>query len=160
MTRRTRVLGVAIAACGVLLAVLPALPWYGAVLPTGTASLSGYGAGGASWILPLIGAALAVTGALAAWWAPPPGTRTARVLGGVVVLWAVLGVAWSALVALAPRVEVVAQRVGLPDSPIAGDWAVNVLPPAWVCLAAAALAGMAGILLMTAAATGKAPEEG
>ena len=46
------------AACGVLRAARPALPWYSASLPTGTASLSGYGAGGASWILPVIGAAL------------------------------------------------------------------------------------------------------
>lgn len=152
MSARPKVLGTAIAACGLLMAVLPALPWYAATLPTGSASLSGYGAGGASWILPVIGAALIATGVLEAWWSPAPGTRTARVLGGCTVLWAVLGVAWSALVALAPRVDVVAARAGLPDSPIAGDWSVTVLPPAWACLAAAALAGMAGILLMTAPA--------
>jgi len=149
MSMRPKVLGAAIAACGLLMVVLPALPWYAATLPTGSASLSGYGAGGASWILPVIGAALMATGVLAAWWSPSPGTRTARVIGGCSILWAVLGVAWAALVALAPRVEVVAERAGLPDSPIAGDWAVTVLPPAWACLAAAALAGMAGILLMT-----------
>ena len=152
MSTRSRVLGVAVAACGVLMAALPALPWYSASLPTGSASLSGYGAGGASWILPVIGAALVATGVLAAWWVPPSGSRTARVLGGVTVLWAVLGVAWTALVALAPRVEVVANRAGLPDSPISGDWSLAVLPPAWACLAAAALAGMAGILLMTPSA--------
>lgn len=149
MSARPKVLGTAIAACGLLMAVLPALPWYSATLPTGSASLSGYGAGGASWILPVIGAALMATGVLAAWWSPPAGTRTARVLAGCTILWAVLGVAWSALVALAPRVDVVAERAGLPDSPIAGDWSVVVLPPGWACLAAAALAGMAGILLMT-----------
>jgi hypothetical protein len=151
MSTRARVIGVAIAACGVLVAVLPALPWYAATLPTGTASLSGYGAGGASWILPVIGAAMAITGVLAALWQPLPGTRTGRVLGGVTVLWAALGVAWSALVALTPRVDVVAVRAGFPDAPLAGDWVVTVLPPAWACLAAAALAGMAGILLVTPA---------
>ena len=149
MSRRARALGVAIAACGVLLAVLPALPWYGATLPTGEATLSGYGAGGASWILPLIGAAMIVTGALVARWQPLPGTRPARVLGGLSILWAVLGVAWSALIALSPRVEVVAERLGAPDAPVAGDWSVSVLPSAWACVAAAALAGMAAILLVT-----------
>lgn len=149
MSTRARVIGVAVAVCGLLMAALPALPWYAATLPTGTASLSGYGAGGASWILPVIGAAMAVTGGLVAWWQPLPGTRTARVLGGVAVLWAALGVAWAALVALAPRVDVVAVRAGLADAPLAGDWAVTVMPPAWACLAAAALAGMAGILLVT-----------
>ncbi len=149
MSSRPRALGVIIVACGVLLGVLPALPWYGTSLPTGTASLSGYGAGGALWILPVIGAALVVTGLLAVWWMAPPGTRSARVLGGATILWAVLGVAWGSLVALSPRVTVVAVRAGLPDSPLAGDWSVAVLPPAWAGLAAAALAGMAGILLMT-----------
>jgi MFS family permease len=154
MSARPRVLGAAISGCGLLLAVLPALPWYSATLTTGSTSLSGYGAGGASWILPVIGVALIVTGVLAAWWSPPTGTRTARVLGGCAILWAVLGVGWTALVALTPRVEVVAERAGLPDSPIAGDWDVTVLPPAWACLAAAAMAGMAGILLMTAPSGG------
>lgn len=146
---RTRALGIAIVACGVLLMALPALPWYGASLPSGSASLTGYGAGGASWILPVIGVALVVTGVLALWWSVPPGTRGARVIGGLTILWAVLGVAWAALVALAPRVDVVASRAGLPDATLAGDWTVNVLPAAWACLAAAALAGMSGILLMT-----------
>ncbi len=149
MSGRTRALGIAIVACGVLMMVLPALPWYGASLPTGEASLTGYGAGGASWILPVIGLALVVTGVLALWWSIPPGSRGARVLGALAILWAVLGVVWSALVALSPRVDVVAQRGGLPDATLAGDWAVSVLPPAWACLASAALAGMAGILLMT-----------
>lgn len=149
MSGRTRAIGMAIVACGVLMMVLPALPWYGADLPTGSVSLSGYGAGGASWILPVLGVALVVTGALAVWWSMPPGTRGARVIGGVTILWAVLGVAWAALVALSPRVDVVAQRAGLPEAVVAGDWAVNVLPAAWACLAAAALAGMSGILLMT-----------
>lgn len=149
MSTRARVIGVAIVACGALVAALPALPWYAATVPTGTSSLSGYGAGGASWILAVIGVAMALTGVLVAWWMPAPGTRTARVLGGVTVLWAALGVAWAALVALLPRVDVVAVRAGLPDAPLAGDWVVSVLPPAWACLAAAALAGMAGILLAT-----------
>lgn len=149
MSTRARVIGVAIIACGLVMAVLPALPWYAADLPTGSASLSGYGAGGASWILPVIGVALVVTGLLAAWWRPLPGTRPARILGGVTVLWAALGVAWAALVALTPRVDVVAVRAGLPDAPLLGDWSLTVMPPAWACLAAAALAGMAGILLVT-----------
>ena len=149
MNGRTRVIGIAIVACGVLMMALPALPWYGASLPTGSASLTGYGAGGASWILPVIGLALVVMGVLALWWSVPPGTRGARVIGGLTILWAVLGVAWSALVALSPRVDVVAERAGLPDATLAGDWAVSVLPAAWACLAVAALAGMAGILLMT-----------
>lgn len=149
MSTRARVIGAAIVACGLLLAALPLMPWYAATLPTGTASLSGYGAGGASWILPVIGAAMAITGCLVAWWQPLPGTRTARVLGGMAVLWAALGVAWAALVALVPRVDVVAVRAGLPDASLMGEWAVTVMPPAWACLAAAALAGMAGILLVT-----------
>ena len=149
MSGRTRAIGIAIVACGVLMMALPALPWYGASLPTGSASLTGYGAGGASWILPVIGVALVVTGVLAVWWSMPPGTRGARVIGGLAILWAVLGVAWSALVALSPRVEVVAERAGLPEATLAGEWAVNVLPAAWACLAIAALAGMSGILLMT-----------
>ena len=81
MSGRTRALGIAIVACGVLMMVLPALPWYGASLPTGEASLTGYGAGGASWILPVIGLALVVIGVLALWWSIPPGSRGARVLG-------------------------------------------------------------------------------
>ena len=97
MSGRTRAIGIAIVACGVLMMALPALPWYGASLPTGNASLTGYGAGGASWILPVIGVALVVTGVLAVWWSMPPGTRGARVIGGLAILWAVLGVAWSAL---------------------------------------------------------------
>ena len=149
MSGRTRAIGIAIVACGALMMALPALPWYGASLPTGNASLTGYGAGGASWILPVIGVALVVTGVLAVWWSMRPGTRGARVIGGLVILWAVLGVAWSALVALAPRVEVVAERAGLPEATLAGEWAVNVLPAAWACLAVAAVAGMSGILLMT-----------
>jgi hypothetical protein len=65
------------------------------------------------------------------------------------VLIAGLGVAWSALIALSPRIDVVAARLGLPDAPLAGEWAVSALAPAWICVAAAALAGMAGILLFT-----------
>lgn len=149
MTGRPRGLGLAVMACGLLMIVLPALPWFAADLPTGPADLSGYGAGGVAWILPVIGGALLVTGLLVAWWCPPPGTRQARALGGTAVLLAGLGVAWGALVALSPRIGVVAERLGSPDSPIAGDWAVSTLPGAWACLAAAAIAGMAGILLMT-----------
>ena len=147
MSGRSRMLGVAVVACGALVALLPVLPWYAATLRSGTASLSGYGAGGASWILPVIGAALACTGGLIAWWHPVPGSRTARALGGVVILLAVAGAAWTALIALAPRVDVVVRR-GVRDAPLGGEWAIGVLPPAWACLAAAALAGMAGILLM------------
>jgi len=157
---RSRALGIAIVACGVLLMALPALPWYEASLPTGSASLTGYGAGGASWILPVIGVAMVVTGVLALWWSVPTGTRGARVIGGLTILWAVLGVAWAALVALSPRVEVVAQRAGLPDAALAGEWSVSVMPAGWACLAAAALAGMAGILLMTPRAGDGAHDEG
>ncbi len=149
MTGRARALGIAVAACGVLMVVLPALPWYGASLPTGDASLSGYGAGGTTWIIPVIGAALVVTGALAVWWGVPPGSRGSRALGAVALLWAALGVAWVAAGALSPDVHVVAAREGLPDAALAGEWAVSALPAAWACLAVAALAGMAGILLMT-----------
>jgi hypothetical protein len=149
MTGRSRSLGIAVLACGVLMVLLPALPWYGADLPTGRVDLTGYGAGGVAWILPLIGAAMAVAGILAAWWAPTPATRLARLLGGAVVLMAALGVAWSALIAFGPRIDVVATRAGMPDAPLAGEWAVSALAPAWICMAAAALAGMAGILLLT-----------
>lgn len=149
MSRRVRSLGIAVLACGVLMAVLPALPWYGADLPTGRADLTGYGAGGVAWILPVVGAAMVIIGGLIAWWAPRPGTRPARLLGGAVILMAALGVAWSALIALSPRIDVVATRLGLPDAPLAGEWAVSALAPAWICVAAAALAGMAGILLIT-----------
>ncbi len=149
MNVRSRSLGVAVIACGVLMAVLPALPWYGADLPTGRADLTGYGAGGVAWILPVIGAALATAGILAAWWTPQTGSRPARLLGGAVVLMAALGVAWSAITAFIPRIDVVAARAGMPDAPLAGDWAVSALTPAWICMAAAALAGMAGILLLT-----------
>ena len=148
MSGRGRILGAAVVACGALVALLPVLPWYAATLRSGTASLSGYGAGGASWILPVIGAALACTGGLIAWWHPVPGSRMARALGGVVILLAVAGAAWAALIALAPRVDVVVVRTGVRDAPLGGEWAIGVLPPAWACLAAAALAGMAGILLM------------
>ena len=148
MSARSRMLGVAVVACGALMALLPVLPWYAATLRSGTASLSGYGAGGASWILPVIGAALACAGGLIAWWHPVPGSRTARALGGVVIVLTAAGAAWTALVALAPRVDVVVVRTGVPDAPLSGEWAIGVLPPAWACLAAAALAGMAGILLM------------
>jgi hypothetical protein len=148
MSARSRMLGAAAVACGALMALLPVLPWYAATLRSGTASLSGYGAGGASWILPVIGAALACAGGLIAWWHPVPGSRTARALGGVVIVLAAAGAAWTAVVALAPRVDVVVVRTGVPDAPLSGEWAIGVLPPAWACLAAAALAGMAGILLM------------
>ena len=80
------------------MAVLPALPWFGADLPTGRADLTGYGAGGVAWILPVIGAVLATAGILVAWWTPQAGTRPARLLGGAVVLMAALGVAWSAII--------------------------------------------------------------
>jgi hypothetical protein len=159
MNSRARSLGIAVIACGVLMAVLPALPWFGADLPTGRADLTGYGAGGVAWILPVIGAALITAGVLTAWWTPPPGTRPARLLGGGVVLMAALGVAWSALIALAPRIDVVAARAGLPDAPLSGDWAVSALAPAWICMAAAALAGMAGILLLTPRPDDLAPED-
>lgn len=149
MNGRSRSLGIAVLACGVLMAVLPALPWFGADLPTGRADLTGYGAGGVAWILPVIGGVLATTGILAAWWTPQAGTRPARLLGGAVVLMAALGVAWSAIIAFVPRIDVVAARVGMPDAPLAGDWAVSALAPAWIFMAAAALAGMAGILLLT-----------
>ena len=38
----------------------------------------------------------------------------------------------------------------MPASPLGGDWIITVLPAAWITIAAAALAGMAGILLLTA----------
>lgn len=149
MTSRMRALGIAIIACGALMAVLPALPWYGANLPTGSADLTGYGAGGVAWLLPVMGAALIIIGVLIGWWTPRPGTRQARGLGGAVTLMAAVGVAWSALIALSPRINVVAARAGMPESPLSGEWAVAALAPAWTCIAAAALAGMAGILLVT-----------
>ncbi len=156
MSVRPRILGLALVVCGVLIATLPALPWYAVTFPTGASSLSGYGAGAAAWLLPPIGASLVVTGVLAAWWAAPTGTPPVRALGAVAVLAAVLGMGWSAFLALAPHVEVVAVRAGMADSPVAGEWFIGVLPPAWACLAATALAGMAGILLLVPG-TGPAP---
>jgi hypothetical protein len=149
VTARPRGLALAVMACGVLMLALPTLPWFAADLPTGRVDLSGYGVGGVAWILPAIGAALVGTGLLVAWWRPPPGTRQARFLGGTVVVLAALGVLWGALVTLWPRIGVVAQRAGRPDAPIGGEWSVSALPGAWACLAAAAVAGMAGILLIT-----------
>lgn len=149
MSARSRTLGIVAAVAGALLAVLPTLPWYGADLPGGGAWLSGYASGGESWILPVIGGALVVTGVLVAWWRPTPGTRLARVLGAITCVMAALGIAWAALIALSPRVRVIAERPGEPAAPIAGDWDVTVLPPAWIVVAAAAIAGMAGILLIT-----------
>ena len=41
MSMRVPVLGLATTGCGLLLAILPGLPWYSADLPAGSAQLSG-----------------------------------------------------------------------------------------------------------------------
>ena len=150
MSMRVPVLGLATTGCGLLLAILPGLPWYSADLPTGSAQLSGYGATGGTWILPVAGVVLAVAGLLTIWWRPRTGTRLARIIGAFIVLAAGVAVGWAARAALVPAVGVVAERPGMPASPLGGDWIITVLPAAWITIAAAALAGMAGILLLTA----------
>jgi len=150
MSPRAHGLGIAAFCCGLLLCILPALAWYSADLPTGPDDLTGYGASATTWILPVSGAILMVTGLLTVWWHPPTGTRVARILGALVVVAAVAGVAWAARAALAPGIAVVAERPGQTPAALDGEWVVAVLPAAWIAIAAAALAGMAGILLLTA----------
>ena len=58
MSPRAHGLGVASAACGLLLCILPVLAWYSADLPTGSDSLTGYGASAATWVLPVAGVIL------------------------------------------------------------------------------------------------------
>jgi hypothetical protein len=147
---RAHGLGVAAVACGLLLCILPLLAWYSADLPTGSDSLTGYGASATTWVLPVAGLIMMATGVLCVWWRPAPGTRVARILGALMVVAAVVGVAWAARAALAPGIEVVAERAGQPAAPLDGDWSVTVLPAAWIAVATAALAGMVGILLLTA----------
>ena len=150
MNPRARALGLATVGCGLLLCILLALQWYSADLPTGSATLTGYGSSATTWMLPVTGALMIITGLLAAWWRPATGTRVARILGSLVIVAAVLGVVWAARATLAPGVEVVAERVGQPTAALEGEWSVTVLPAAWIAVAAAALAGMAGILMLTA----------
>lgn len=150
MSPRAHGLGVASIACGVLLCILPALAWYSADLPTGSDSLTGYGASATTWVLPVAGVIMMATGVLCVWWRPPTGTRVARILGALTVVAAVVSVVWAARAALAPGIEVVAERAGQTAVPLSGDWPVTVLPAAWIAIAAAALAGMVGILLLTA----------
>ena len=150
MSPRAHGLGVASAACGLLLCILPLLAWYSADLPTGSDSLTGYAASATTWVLPVAGAIMIAVGVLCVWWRPATGTRVARILGGLVVVAAVVGVAWAARAVLAPGIEVVAERAGMPSAPLDGDWSVAVLPAAWIAVAVAALAGMVGILLLTA----------
>jgi len=147
---RAHGLGVASVACGLLLCILPALAWYSADLPTGSDSLTGYGASATTWVLPVAGGLMMATGVLCAWWRPPTGTRVARILGGLMMVAAVVGVVWAARAALAPGIEVVAERAGKAAAQLDGDWPVTVLPAAWIAIATAALAGMVGILLLTA----------
>ncbi len=150
MNPRTRVLGLAILGCGALLCILPALPWYSADLPTGADRLTGYGATAVTWILPVAGGMLVAAGLLAAWWQPSTGTRVARLLGGLVVVCAITATTWAARAALGTTIQVVAERPGRAAAPLEGEWSVTVLPAAWISIAAAALAGMAGILLLIA----------
>ena len=150
MNPRAHGLGVAAIACGLLLCILPALAWYSADLPTGSDQLTGYGASATTWILPVAGGIMMLAGLLCVWWRPATGTRVARILGALVLVAAVAGVAWAGRAALAPGVQVVAERVGQVTAPLEGDWPVTVLPAAWIAVATAALAGMAGILLLTA----------
>lgn len=149
MNPRARALGLAAVGCGLLLCILPSLEWYSADLPTGTATLTGYGASATTWMLPVAGGLMIISGLLAAWWRPATGTRVARILGSLVIVSAVVGVVWAARAALAPGIEVVAERAGQSAAALEGDWSVVVLPAAWIAVAAAALAGMAGILLLT-----------
>lgn len=148
MSSRTRAIGVALVACGILLGALPALDWYSADLPSGPDRLTGYGATGETWILPALGILLVVAGGLAAWVRPAAGGQDARRIGRCALFGAVLGVAWAGKGVLAPSVDVVAHRIGVPPAVLSGDWHVSVLSPAWITVAAAALAGMAAILLI------------
>ncbi len=150
MNPRAHGLGVASVGCGLLLCILPALAWYSADLPTGSDSLTGYGASATTWVLPVAGVIMIATGVLCVWWRPATGTRVARILGALVVVAAVVGIVWAARAALSPGIGVVAERAGQPVAPLDGDWSVTVLPAAWITVATAALAGMAGILLLTA----------
>ena len=102
MSPRAHGLGVASAACGLLLCILPVLAWYSADLPTGSDSLTGYGASAATWVLPVAGVILIAVGVLCVWWRPATGTRVARILGALVVVAAVVGVVWATRAALAP----------------------------------------------------------
>jgi hypothetical protein len=101
-------------------------------------------------VLPVAGVIMIATGVLCVWWRPATGTRVARILGALVVVAAVVGIVWAARAALSPGIGVVAERAGQPVAPLDGDWSVTVLPAAWITVATAALAGMAGILLLTA----------
>jgi hypothetical protein len=99
-----RLAGAALLVLGAALAGLPALDWYSAPVPGGAATASGFGGAGELWVLPALGALVALAGAgLVA--APPGRSRAVARWAGLAALVAgALALGWAVRAAVDPPV--------------------------------------------------------
>ena len=138
-----RPLGLAMALAGVAMATLAFLPWYSAPVPGGRASASGIGASGEIWSLPALGAVAVAAGVALTLSGAPTGAPAARRAGLLALVAGALGAFWAIKNGLEVPVSLVVATAGRAvdvGSP------VDVQPAAFGCAAAAACAGLAGLL--------------
>ena len=102
-----RIAGVVATVAGLVVVILPAFTWFTVETPLGDASVSGFGASGVLWVLPLVGGLGALIGILVARRPPAPSSPEAHWGGGVLAVLGALAVFWSLWVALDPPVSVV-----------------------------------------------------
>ena len=134
-----RVLGWVAAAMGAALILLPFLSWYSASLPGGTVRVSGVGASGELWIVPPMGLAVVLGGALVARRGPAlPTAITIAVAGALAAVWSLRNLART------PVRAVVEQAGGA----AVVDAQVTIEPAAPLAVLAGTLAALAGGLLV------------
>jgi hypothetical protein len=90
-----RLAGAALLVLGAALAGLPALDWYSAPAPGGSATASGFGGAGELWVLPPLGALVALAGAGLVAAPPGRGRPAARWAGPVALVAGALALGWA-----------------------------------------------------------------
>jgi hypothetical protein len=99
-----RLTGAALLVIGAALAGLPALDWYSAAAPGGTATASGFAGAGELWLLPVLGGLVALCGAALVAAAEGDARAAARWAGPAVLVAGALALGWSLRAALDPSV--------------------------------------------------------
>lgn len=129
----TRWYGIALAALGGALGVLPFTQWYRADLPGREVTARGVAVSGELWTLPALAAVIACVGVVIAVRRPAADSLGARWLGGVGAVCGALGCAWALWSVF--RITGVATPVRVSDGPEAP---LRAQPAAWIAAAAGA----------------------
>lgn len=147
---RSRVAGAGLLALGAALGALPAFGWYQAP-PVGMPTrASGFAGAGQLWMLPLLGAMVAIGGALLA--AAPSSDRSAlRRVGALCAVCGAVALALAVWAAAGPRLEL---RAALPEGVVTVPARVSLEPAAFATPLVAGAILLAGLALMLAGRRG------